>query len=256
MSQYATAFLDEELGTGFTAVDEPEFHAHGSPPPPPLGELGGLGGDPWQGGALLPVQTALDAWRGTQTEIEVGLTELFTELEQYRERFYNEELKLREERLQLAELKTQLAYERADWEAEQQESGSDLQHKLRDLERERSELEIELESIRNRAAELTDQLTEQKRHLAKERESWTNEFRQLRQTLEKQSQLLAQRTSAAETALRGGGGQHSPTAAPASPAPRRQETPASDPVVGTVKSQFQLLQNDIARRRAQLKKNE
>lgn len=200
-----------------------------------------------------PVTETLQRWRGIQVDLEHYLDELFSELDRFREQFRGEELQLREERLKLVELRTKLAYDRADWEADHLDSNRDLLQQTHELQRERTELELELESVRQRSAELTDQLGEQKRNLAQERESWTNEFRQLRHTLEKQSQLLTQRVEAQNTfaALQPGVAAATAQGTAAAAAATAQ----MDPVLGSVMSQFQMLQKDAARRRAQLKKS-
>ena len=68
----------------------------------------------------------------------------------------------------------------------------DLRAQLAAVEAEREHMESELELLRNRGAELSEALAEQKRTMSQQREDWHEELRQLRRAVERQSELLAQ----------------------------------------------------------------
>jgi DNA repair exonuclease SbcCD ATPase subunit len=100
----------------------------------------------------------------------------------------------------------------------------------------KQQLEGELDSVRNRAAELAVALDETKRQTGAEREQWSEELRQMRKVLERQSELLSRaNTPAAPTA---------PTtpaaAAPAGRAPTGHHE--DDTVLDSVLEQFEALQ--------------
>lgn len=108
---------------------------------------------------------------------------------------------------------------------------------IEQLELERARLEWELESVRNRAVEMAEVAAQEKRRVAEERAEWSGQLKNLRSTLEQQSQMLANRRPAAEPvqmasapqAQAGNGGQ--------------------DPVLQSIMSQFEMLQKDLVRRR-------
>src|SRR5262249_52836536 len=79
------------------------------------------------------------------------------------------------------------------------QQNGELRDHLHALEVERCGLESELESLRMRTAELADHLAEVKRESAEERAEWSNELKQLRRTLERQAELLADRLTVAQT---------------------------------------------------------
>jgi predicted nucleic acid-binding Zn-ribbon protein len=108
------------------------------------------------------------------------------------------------------------------------------------VEQERKGLEAELEAVRGRAAELADALAEQKRQLAQQQAAWTEEFKRIRLLLE----VMGGRLSEGIHAIN-----------PAKPEPARKVAPAAavaagDPVLESVMAQFEILQKDVARRRA------
>ncbi|MGC4001895.1 MAG: hypothetical protein QM811_01575 [Pirellulales bacterium] len=147
----------------------------------------------------------------------------------------------------MAEFKAQLALERNERETTRLASEQALRQSVLDLERERSELELELENVRQRAVELGDELTELKRTCGEERESWQSEIRQLRKTIEKSAQ-------AGPRVVEQPGEVVHETASPAThmPEPAKPVAPTAgtfDPVLGSVLTQFQALQKDLARRR-------
>ena len=111
-----------------------------------------------------------------------------------------------------------------------------------ELQRERSELESDLEQVRNRAAELTESLAEQKRIAADQQTQWTGELKRLRQLMEGMSLMLSQ----------GGTETSPPPAKPdkrAEPAEEVNSGGEEDPVLDSVMAQFEMIQRGLARRR-------
>ena len=111
-----------------------------------------------------------------------------------------------------------------------------------ELEQDRRLMESELESVRNRAAELTEALSEQKRTAQQQQSQWTGELKRMRRLLEGMSQVLVRRES-----LAGNG-----NSAPGNQPTTHQDTNAAnvDPVLDSVMAQFEMLQKDLAERRA------
>jgi len=112
------------------------------------------------------------------------------------------------------------------------------------LEQERGLLESELEAVRNRAAEMAESLAEQKRQTAQQHTQWTDEFKQMRSLLQNISGHLVQRKAAAGV----------PQSRPAEPATAdavaKSPPAATDPALDSVMAQFEMLQKDLAKRRA------
>jgi seryl-tRNA synthetase len=104
---------------------------------------------------------------------------------------------------------------------------------------ERQQLEAELDLLRRRAAELSDALGEQKRQVSDEREKWSEELRQLRRAVDRQSELLVQRgpVVAGETIV-------------ASGETRPNPAPKNDQVIDAVREQFEILQKNKIRKMA------
>lgn len=136
--------------------------------------------------------------------------------------------------------------------ASKDDENGELERKLTDLERQhaaleqdRAVLEKELEGVRNRAADLAESLSEQKRLAVQQQTQGNAELQRMRVLLEN----LARQESfgrpnreiepsfPVETAA-------PPVSKPESPAA------AADPVLGSVLAQFEMLQQDRARRRA------
>jgi DNA repair exonuclease SbcCD ATPase subunit len=201
-----------------------------------------------------PVRDTLAALRAGHESLDLFVGQLFSGFETMRERLDQHDRRIKEERRQLALERERLTAERAKLQGQIQASASESPRgeSSADFDQERAALEEELESVRQRCEELSGTVAEQKRQLAEERAEWTAEFRQLRKILDKQSQILAQRVehhapaplavvpaAAAACAAPNGGGARAPV----------------DPVLGSVMNQFQLLQKDAARRRAQHAKN-
>ena len=105
-------------------------------------------------------------------------------------------------------------------------------------------LEVELETIRGRAADLSQSLEQAKGELAEQQAEWSTELKQLRQLLERQSHALTSPTPP-------------PAAPPAAALPAAQGADRGAPedsVVGSVVAQFARLSRERADRRAQGKK--
>lgn len=119
-------------------------------------------------------------------------------------------------------------------QGERQTPVVELQH-VSELEHERALLESELEMIRNRAAELTETLADEKRRMAHERTEWTSELKQIRTTLASQAGEAPAARRAADPLANGRPG--------SSPADSGNHA-----VVDSVMAQFELLQKDRRRR--------
>ncbi|MEX0677078.1 MAG: hypothetical protein WD063_08385 [Pirellulales bacterium] len=132
-----------------------------------------------------------------------------------------------------------------------------LQEQLAAAEMERQQLENELDLLRHRGAELVEQLAEQKRVGAAERDRWSEELRQLRKAVEMQSEALAQRIGSPPPAP--------PVAAPSVVATNLETlqphannhnngTKPEDTVLGSVMEQFETLQRTKVRKLAKSKR--
>jgi uncharacterized protein (DUF3084 family) len=137
------------------------------------------------------------------------------------------------------------------------EQNESLREQLHELELERRGLEAELEGLRVRTAELADNLAEMKRETSEERAEWSGELRQLRRTLERQAELLADRLSTAQAIDRAVAHHETelqPVKTPAENPPVSAEPAKStskDTVLGSVMAQFESLQRDRQKRRNQ-----
>jgi chromosome segregation ATPase len=126
------------------------------------------------------------------------------------------------------------------------------------LERERIELRSELDTARGQVAELAEQLAEQKRLAALQQAQWNEELKRIRLLLEggaRGAAPVVQRQSAtprSPAAVEQGWGREQPEQ-PAAPATEAHVAPQGRPrdaVLDSVLAQFEILQKDIARRRA------
>jgi chromosome segregation ATPase len=186
---------------------------------------------------------------------EISLEE-FTQLQQQLEHVQQELAVSRSQVAQLAGVTMDLAEARADLARSRDEAlkmaesrvgtatpDSELQQRCEASELERRNLEIELESLRQRSVELTEALCEQKRVASEERAEWSGEIRQLRRSLERQSEILAEQRPAEVAPPR-------PARAEKQSSPKHHESKsADDPVVGSVMAQFATLQKERSRRR-------
>jgi chromosome segregation ATPase len=123
---------------------------------------------------------------------------------------------------------------------------AELERQHVSLEQDRAVLEKELESVRNRAADLAESLSEQKRLAAQQQTQGNAELQKMRELLE----TLARREPVAKQTH-----DEEPPPVPAEPprtaAAKPQAAPANaDPVLGSVLAQFEMLQQDRARRRS------
>lgn len=107
-------------------------------------------------------------------------------------------------------------------------------------EQERTVLEHELEAVRNRVAELSETVARQKRDAESQQQQWSGELKRMRRSLQEVVLRLAER--AQETA--------DPAVRNVTRSPDTSKVGAiADPVLDSVMAQFEILQNDVARRR-------
>ena len=125
-----------------------------------------------------------------------------------------------------------------------QEELDEARQERAQLEQDQTMLESELESVRNRAAETAELLAEQKRQAAAQQAQWAEELKRMRCLLETVCGRLAER-EAAPSIRRAEPDEPVAVAAPGKTVP----VPA-DPALNSVMAQFQMLQRDVARRRA------
>jgi len=182
---------------------------------------------------------------------------------------------------QLGSMAGELAQQEQLWNTQRQQADKELQQRAADSEKgnqllqdrcrqleqqhtqfqqERRELESQMESVRNRAAEMTDAVAEQKRIAEEQQAQWTGELKRMRRLLEGISGVIFQREAVPH------GGESQPQAQPNTTndhnttddpdtANHHNTTddpdPAdADPVLDSVLAQFELLQQDLAQRRA------
>jgi hypothetical protein len=230
----------------------------------------------------LPLRQALAAFRTGQESIARSLVELFDGLEELRLLLARREARLSDEHKGLGnDAQSEPAENNAPAPAAI-DPNPELKAKIAELESDRAELEEELESVRSRAAEMEEAVTQQKRQSADEHAQWAAELRHLRRILDKQATWIAQQTENGMSALtygnqnqpaseldsrmtisraqlaaelRGGQSMHKDhpiadrvvmQAIPNRPAPR------DDAMLGSLASQFELLRKDVARRREQM----
>ncbi|MCC6124389.1 MAG: hypothetical protein IT426_05485 [Pirellulales bacterium] len=156
-------------------------------------------------------------------------------------------------REEIAKNREALAREATEFPAPKNGANGELEQKLTDLERQhaaleqdRAVLEKELEGVRNRAADLAESLAEQKRLAVQQQTQGAAELQRMRQLLENiaRQDAFARPHREIEPLPRAA----DPVTPPASkPEPAAA---ASDPVLGSVLAQFEMLQQDRARRRA------
>ena len=130
--------------------------------------------------------------------------------------------------------------------AELSENIRQLEKDRAELNQERAVLETELESVRNRAAELSEGIARERQQMSDERTEWTAELKRMRRMLE----TFAQRQI--ELAEAGVGVQAQP--ATGTDEDQSSET-GKDPVLDSVMAQFEMLQKDLAKRRKSMAKS-
>jgi len=190
-------------------------------------------------------QQLLDSQRAAQSQAE-QLAGVVGELAAAREAWSAAQDQLREHREQLDDIRAAFASAPGDDALKQQiselqEKHTELKQHHSQLEQERALLEGELETVRNRAAEMTESVAEQKRSLARQQTQWADELKQMRRLMEGLSRRLSEAPPAPAPAA-----EPPPQAAAGAPADRSPD----DPVLDSVMAQFQMLQQDLARRRA------
>lgn len=164
----------------------------------------------------------------------------------------------------LAEVRQELAAEReASRQARDEAARLGEEAALaRQLREELEEVETELDLVRKRSNELAEALAEQRRVVARERAEWASELKQLRQLLERQSDLLAKRyeaLSGEEGGERGQGAERQRSEQADDTARRRERrtarlstppaAPANDPALESALAQFSRVQKDAQKRR-------
>ena len=203
-----------------------------------------------------PIKQTLASLRSNQEAFASFVAELFGDVSAMQKRLVDLHQALEQERTQVAAERERLAKQREQVVTADPHDDSDLQAKVTELEQERRTLEDELESVRLRAVDLETTLAAQKREMADENARWSAELRQLRRTLDKQAAWITQQTEnnadhwdeslQPTQSVRASDQRTHPTSFP-NGAPAR----AADPVVGSILSQFEILQKDVARRREQ-----
>ncbi len=208
-----------------------------------LGESGGGN----QGG-FEPIQEVLDelregreTWRAAQSSSEsasADLVRMADDLAATRQDLAEAREELRAQRELLHRASTGSESSR---DPEIHERLERLEQERLDWARERAALETELDAVRNRAAELSDTLEDERQRANGDRKDWAGEMRQMRELL----QTLSERPAVAASEAAG--------STPATPVPageqpvEQQDT--QDPVLDSVMAQFEILQKDLARRR-------
>jgi chromosome segregation ATPase len=133
---------------------------------------------------------------------------------------------------ELSAVREALAKSRA--EASDSAACIQLQGELAAANSERQQLESELDLIRQRAAELGEALDQQRHAMGQERQQWSEELRHLRRAVEQQSEVLVRR---ARRATNPGDDEQSAESGHV----------AADPIVDTLKEQFEALQRNKQR---------
>jgi chromosome segregation ATPase len=118
-----------------------------------------------------------------------------------------------------------------------QMSLEEMRRESRALQHEREALESELELVRSRAAELHETVAQQQREIAVQKNELSTELQQLRKLVEKQADLIADRTVNVRENV------------PQVVSSSTVQTQPNDPVVNSVMAQFAKLQKDVAQRR-------
>jgi hypothetical protein len=227
-----------------------------------------------------PVRDSLRALKTGQESFARFVVDLFNDLDSMRQQLLNVESHLSQERRRLDDQRQQFADEQHQLNARSAEINPELQAKMVEMEKDRRALEEELENVRNRAVSMSQTISEQKRQMADEHAQWAAELRQLRRILDKQATWISQQTETGfaprpPSGYAGAGapppGGYPPVAGQPPQYPQSVQPPESehwrragngsaaavashghgDPVLGSVLSQFELLQKDVARRRNQ-----
>jgi hypothetical protein len=219
--------------------------------------------------ACEPVKQSLAALQAGQEHFARFVTDLFAEFENLTQKLCSVEAQLaqnNQSKTQDAAIDPALPELSAEAET--------LRAKVAELDEERHQLEEELENVRTHSVNMQQVIEDQKRQMAEDSAGWTAELRQLRRILDKQATWIAQQ--------REGSAQYPADSEP----PQAEDYPAGQPpilpirtaqtsnrpieqpaamratgtagqtgrhdaVLGSVLSQFEMLQRDVARRRDQ-----
>lgn len=227
----------------------------------------------WQG-----VRTCLQALRAVQQEFEQFVGSLFDELDEAWSDLEANQARLADASQELAEKQADLAGLEENFTADRRQRDESLQQRVVELEKERLILLGELEAVRSHSDEFKLRLAEQQRRVAAERSDWQSELRLLRDVLERHARGSMGRVDLESSARtdsllsddeleavversmttprdgkRGGKSSHAnepPLQRAAAPAATRGHSlAASDPVLGTVLSQIEMLQREVNRPR-------
>jgi chromosome segregation ATPase len=216
------------------------------------------------------LQESLAALQTGQHDYEQFVVELLAEFEAAQEKLSQAEGQIDQQNRELAELRSRPA---VDGQPAEQNGAGDavLESKVAELESDRQALEEELENVRSRAVEMAQVIADQKRQMAEDQTQWMEEFRQLRRILDKQTKWITQQNEqngsaasppadATSSAAKSGTekssderGEPSLELIRRAPAADSHKSAGknSDPVLGSVLSQFEFLQKDVARHRKQ-----
>ncbi len=226
----------------------------------------------WQG-----VRGCLHALRAVQQEFEQFVGSLFDELDEAWSDLDANQARLAEASQELADKQSDLAGLEENFSADRRQRDESLQQRVVELEKERLMLLGELETVRSHSDEFKLRLAEQQRRVAAERSDWQSELRLLRDMLERHArgslgrvelessaradsllsddelEAVVERSMAtSRDGKRGGNSSHAgespPRAAPLA-ASRGNSLAGSDPVLGTVLSQIEMLQREVNRPR-------
>jgi hypothetical protein len=220
------------------------------------------------------LKEALAALQAGQESYAQFVADLLAELEAAQNKLRQAEARIDQQNGELVELRAQQAAALQSQADETQSGDQAWLDKVAELESDRQALEEELENIRTRAVDMAQTIADQKRQMSDDQTQWMDEFRQLRRILDKQTKWITEQTGRSDGGSRPAqlsidsafdsemdvGGASSTPAAPAggSPAaaqglvtPPNASAKQSDPVIGSVLSQFEFLQKDVARRRKQ-----
>ena len=220
-----------------------------------------------------PVRQSLAALRAGQENFARFITELFTDFENLTQKLCAAEARFAQNNQSNSQDCATLDPNTAELSA----TAETLRSTVAELEEERRQLEEELENVRTHSASMAQVIEEQKRQMAEENAGWTAELRQLRRILDKQATWISQQKENSSQypadleSQFAASADDFPAGAPPilpirtqNPSREIQQQPAAmratgtggqagrhDAVLGSVLSQFELLQRDVARRRDQ-----
>ena len=172
-------------------------------------------------------------WQSDRSSREIEFQRQAEELNQQREELTRQWERLQQERSTSESLfkgqTEEIQRQRAE-SAAQRKQIEELQRGTEPLAAQRAELELELDTVRNRAVEMAEELESQKQQATKQQERWAEEFQSQRRLLEKLVSVLTQ-------------GRFEPREAEG---PGKFNGDAA--VLGSLKAQFEKIQRERARR--------